>query len=141
MLQCFSLYFLIPLLSLHLFSFILSFPITFAFHVHARWLVLILVPSTSSISLRVVAVRLITTVQALSPHYCDQRVSCKAINAVVTTFSLDILGLSFVLCFCNAYLCQQNFLKHPPRRQPIYSELSFDYPRMHLSSAHPIKPL
>ena len=61
LLQCFSHGFSNRPLSLHLSFFILSFP--FTFHVLARWLVLILVPSAPSISLCVIAVKLITTVQ------------------------------------------------------------------------------
>ena len=56
---------------------------------------------------------------------CGQRVSYKAINVVVAAFFLDILGLPSVLCFCNAYPCQQNFLEHPLKRQPTYSDLGF----------------
>ena len=49
---------------------------------------------------------------------CGQRVSCRAINVMIVAFSLDILGLPSVLCFCNAYPCQQNFLEHPLDSNP-----------------------
>ena len=55
--------FLFPLL-----PFILSLFLIPTFHVRARWLVLILVPSASPISLYVVAVRLKYTVQVSPPH-------------------------------------------------------------------------
>ena len=49
-------------------------------------LVLILVTSAHSWSLWEVYVRLKTTVQVSLPHYCGQRVSCRAFNAVVAAF-------------------------------------------------------
>ena len=98
LLQCFSRGFFDPPFSLHLSFFILSFPFTFALHVLARWLVLILIPSASLCS------------NCKADNYCSditcgQRVSYRAINMVVAAFFLDILGLLSVLCFCNAYPC------------------------------------
>ena len=67
MLQCFFLFsrspFLFPLP-----PFILSLPLIPTFRMHARWLVLILVPSAPPTSLHVVAVRLKYTVQLSLPH-------------------------------------------------------------------------
>ena len=68
LLQCFSCGFSDRLLSLHLFFFILSFAFTFALHMLAKWLVLMLVPSATSISLCVIAIRLIITIQVSPPH-------------------------------------------------------------------------
>ena len=62
-------------------------------------------------------------------------------NTVVAVFSLNILGLPSVLCFCNAYLCQQNFLKHPPGRQTTSTNLDLGQPRRHSSSPYPPRPL
>ena len=69
-LDCYSISFLIfdPLVLLPPPSFILSHLLISAFHVHARWLVLILVSSAPPKSLHVAAVRLIITVQ-MSPLY------------------------------------------------------------------------
>ena len=46
----------------------LSLPLIPTFHVHARWLVLILVPLAPPASLHVVVVRPKYTVQVSSPH-------------------------------------------------------------------------
>ena len=141
LLQCFSLDFLIPFyhcLLLLLYSLPLSsLPPMFK----PNCWCLILVPSVPSRSLYVIVVKLKTTIQVSHPHKCGQRVSCRAFNAMVAVFSLDILGLSFVLCFCNAYPCQQNFLEHSPGRQTTSTDLNIGWLRRHSSSAQPPGPL
>ena len=47
------------------------------------------------------------TIQESSPHY-SQKVSCKAFNAVIAAFPLDILGHFPVLCSHSAYPYQQS---------------------------------
>ena len=59
----FYVFFSIPIVSFPPSYFVLSLLFISTFHVHARWLVLILVPSTPPLSPHVVAVRLKTTVQ------------------------------------------------------------------------------
>ena len=70
-----------------------------------------------------------------------ERVSYRAFNIVVAAFSPDILRLLSVLCFFNAYLCQQNFLKHPPRWQITSMDLGFGEPRRYSSWAQTPGPL
>ena len=77
----------------------------------------------------------------LHPPRTDQRVSCRTFNAMIAVFSLDILGLSSVLCFFNAYPCQQNFLEYPPRWQITFTDLDFGEPRRYSSSAQTLGPL
>ena len=93
----FFLHFFHPLISLPPSSFILSSLFISTFHLYARWIVLILVPSASSISPHVVVVRLKYTVQVSLLHQCGQRVSCSAFNAEVAAFFPDILGLFLIL--------------------------------------------
>ena len=92
----FFLHFFHPLISLPPSSFILSSLFISIFHLYARWLVLILIPSAPPISPHVVAIRLKYTVQVSLLHLCGQGVSCSAFNAEVATFSPDILGLLLI---------------------------------------------
>ena len=60
---------------------------------------------------------------------------------MVVAFSLDISKLSSVLCFCNDYLCLQDFQESPSRRQAAYPDLGLVYPRWDSSSARLLVPL
>ena len=136
---CFSLFlllFLDPLISFLLFSFILSLIFISTFHLYARWLVLILVPSALPISPHAVVVRLKHIIQASLLHWCDQGVSCSALNAEVAAFSLDILGLFLILYLYNACPPQLNFQGCHPCRQTIFQDLVLVWPRTFSSSAH-----
>ena len=94
-------------------------------------------PISTFLKSLVVAVRLKITVQVSLPHKCGQLVRCRAFNAVVTAFFLDILGFPSILCFCDTYLHQQNLLECCLGWQTTSSDLGFDQPRSHSSSNHP----
>ena len=56
-------------------------------------------------------------------------------------FFLDILGLLPILCFCNTYPYQQNFLERSLRRQTTSSDLGSGQLMRHSSLAHLPRPL
>ena len=132
---------LIPSSRFFLFSFILPLLFISTFHLYARWLVLILVPSALPISPHAVVVRLKHIIQASLLHWCDQGVSCSALNAEVAAFSLDILGLFLILYLYNACPPQLNFQGCHSCCQTIFQDLVPVWPRMFSSSAHSLELL
>ena len=91
-----------PLLPLLPPSFILSSSFISTLHVLARRLVLILVPSAPSQNVHVIAVRLKPLFRYHFHINTAREFSCRAFNAMIAAFFLDILRFSSVLCFCNA---------------------------------------
>ena len=69
-----------------------------------------------------------------------RKLGCKAFNAIVAAFSLDILGLLPVLCFYNAQSYRHNFLECSPELQTTSVDLNLDQPRMPSSSKNPSGP-
>ena len=72
--------------------------------------------------------------------HINATLGCRAFNAIVAAFSLDILGLPSVLCFCNAHSYRHNFLERSPELQTTSVDLNLDQSRMHSSSKNPSGP-
>ena len=60
----------------------------------------------------------------------------QSIQCSGSSFLLNIIWLSSVLCFQDACLYQQNLLERCPEWQTTISDLGFAQPRMHSSSDH-----